>query len=84
MFPRRSYRTALDALLEIAEAMLRPADEQLAETGRGAVAVEHPHDRVARVERIRRPGGVAARSHSCLTPLGDRARPAARPTAPTR
>ncbi len=84
MFPPRSIRTAAEALLEVAEALLCPTTDLDAEAALPD-ADGHPHQLRLRIDRVRRPGAVPTRPQQCVSPLGERTRQLSpRTPAPSR
>jgi hypothetical protein len=94
MFPSRRYLRFSTALLEVAEAMLRPVsaddvpavgDDSWQWPARGSdtrpTTAVHPHRRGIRLDRPRRPGTPAAPAHPCSSPVTPRITRDARPGA---
>jgi hypothetical protein len=80
MFPPRTYRTAVEALLEVADALLRPPGDIELDVDLD----DHPHRSAARIERTRRPGSVPAPAARCLAADAARRRSEHAPHAPAR
>lgn len=86
MFPSRRHHRFSTALLEVAEAMLRPVPADADARGVDddawqwpanradaiGVAAVHPHRRLPRIERHRRPGALSAPAQQCSSPLTPR------------
>jgi hypothetical protein len=87
MFPSNRHHRFSTALLEVAEAMLRPLPSEDEHPGEGSgvddvawhwptraesapaeLVLAHPHRRLARIDRRRRPGTPAPVPQHCTTP----------------